>query len=184
MFISTSRRAVAKLGLLLISASLAALIAMPAIGSTRQDELAGVRQATARFHDLDAALAAGYELGWVNGSGTRIITGCVSGGAAGAMGYHYFHPDLMRDHAVDPLRPEALVYAPGVEGQLTLAAVEYVVLGPASNPPNPVTEAPTVFGMNMHVLNPAVGFYLHHAWIWKPNPSGMFADWNPEVICL
>ncbi len=183
MVTNTSRRTVAKLALLLTVASLAALIAVPAIGATRQDGLAGVRQATARFHDLDAALAAGYELGWVNGSGIRIITGCVAGGAAGAMGYHYFHPDLMRDHAVDPLRPEALVYAPNADGQLKLAAVEYVVLGPGSNPSNPVSEPPTVFGMHMHILNPAVGFYLHHAWIWKPNPSGMFADWNPDVSC-
>ena len=43
-----------------------------------EDELAQVRAATARFHDLDAALEAGYELGWVNGSGIRIITGCVA----------------------------------------------------------------------------------------------------------
>ena len=32
-------------------------------------DLAQLRRVTARFHDLDAALAAGYELGWVNGSG-------------------------------------------------------------------------------------------------------------------
>jgi hypothetical protein len=37
--------------------------------------------------------------------------------------------------------------------------------------------------MEMHILVPAVGFYLTHAWIWKRNPSGMFADWNPLVTC-
>ena len=36
-----------------------------------EDDLAQVRAVTARFHDLDEALAAGYELGWVNGSGVR-----------------------------------------------------------------------------------------------------------------
>lgn len=171
-------------------AVLGAILGVAALGgnvvgmSGRQDELAAVRHATAQFHRVEAALAAGYELGWVNGSEKRIIDKCVSsGGAAGAMGFHYFHPDLMADHAVDPLRPEALVYAPAADGQLKLVAVEYVVLGPLSNPSNPVTDTPTVFGMDMHVLNPAVGFYLHHAWIWKHNPSGMFADWNPEVSC-
>jgi hypothetical protein len=37
--------------------------------------------------------------------------------------------------------------------------------------------------MPMHILVPAVGFWLKHAWIWKHNPAGMFADWNPEVTC-
>jgi len=59
-------------------------------GTGLQDELAQVRRATARFSDLDKALEAGYELGWVNGSGIRIITGCVAHPTAGAMGYHCF----------------------------------------------------------------------------------------------
>jgi hypothetical protein len=151
-----------------------------------QPELAQVRRATARFHDLDKALEAGYELGWVNGSGVRIITGCVFHPTAGAMGFHYFHPGLMADLAVDPQQPEALVYAPGNNGKLKLAAVEYVVRGPDSNPPGvPPGTIPTVFGMDMHILVPPPGpaFFLMHAWVWKPNPAGMFADWNPNVSC-
>jgi hypothetical protein len=147
-----------------------------------QAELAQVRRVTARFHDLDAALDAGYELGWVNGSGTRIITGCVAHPTAGAMGYHYFNADLMADLTTDVLNPEVLVYAPGPDGQRKLVAVEWVVRGPNSNPPG-VTEAPSVLGMEMHILVPAVGFYIMHAWVWRPNPAGMFADWNPEVSC-
>jgi len=76
-----------------------------------QDELAQVRRATARFHRLDAAIDAGYELGYVNGSGVRIITGCVAHPTAGAMGYHYFNKELIDDLVVDPLKPEGLVYA-------------------------------------------------------------------------
>jgi hypothetical protein len=147
-----------------------------------EDELAQVRRVTARFHDLDAALAAGYELGWVNGSGQRIITGCVSHPTAGAMGYHYFNAELMADLTTNLLEPEALVYAPGPEGQLRLVAVEWVVRGPNSNPPG-VSEAPIVLGMPLHILVPAVGFWLMHAWVWQPNPAGMFADFNPEVSC-
>jgi hypothetical protein len=147
-----------------------------------EDELAQVRRVSARFHDLDAALDAGYELGWVNGSGNRIITGCVAHPTAGAMGYHYFNSDLMADLTTDVLNPEVLVYAPGPDGQRKLVAVEWVVRGPNSNPPG-VNEPPSVLGMEMHILVPAVGFYIMHAWVWRPNPAGMFEDWNPEVSC-
>lgn len=147
-----------------------------------EDELAQVRRVTARFHDVDAALEAGYELGWVNGAGVRIITGCVSNPTAGAMGYHYFNAELMADLTTDVLQPEVLVYAPGRNGKRKLAAVEWVVRGQNSNPPG-VSSPPSVLGMPMHILVPAVGFYIKHAWVWKPNPAGMFADWNPEVAC-
>jgi hypothetical protein len=150
--------------------------------SAPQDELAAVRRVTAQFQRLEAATDAGYELGYVNGAGVRIITGCISHPTAGAMGYHYFNKQLIDDLVVDPLKPEGLVYAPAHDGQLKLVAVEYVVPGPNSNPPG-VSEPPSVMGMQMHILVPAVGFYIHHAWIWRHNPSGMFADWNPEVVC-
>lgn len=147
-----------------------------------EDELAQVRRVTARFHAVDAALAAGYELGWVNGSGVRIISGCVFHPTAGAMGYHYFNAELMADLTTDALAPEVLVYAPEEDGKLRLVAVEWVVRGQNSNPPG-VSSPPSVLGMPMHILVPAVGFYIMHAWVWKPNPAGMFADWNPEVTC-
>jgi len=159
--------------------------AHPAMTADLQRQLARVRAATAPFHDVDAAVAAGYELGWVNGAGTRIVAGCVAHPAgAGAMGYHYFNADLMRDDSTDALRPEVLVYAPTPDGGRELVAVEWVVRGPQSNPPGP-SRVPSVLGMDMHVLAPPPGpaFYLTHAWIWAPNPDGMFADWNPRVSC-
>jgi hypothetical protein len=152
-----------------------------------QDELAQVRAATARFHRVEEAIEAGYELGWVNGSGVRIITGCVAHPTAGAMGYHYINEELMDDLVADPLEPEALVYAPAPDGGLKLVAVEWIVRGPQSNPPGVPAGAPAprVLGMDMHILVPPPGpaFYLMHAWIWMNNPAGMFADWNPEVTC-
>lgn len=159
--------------------------APPAMTADLQRELARVRAATARFHDIGTAVAAGYELGWVNGAGTRIVAGCVSHpGGAGAMGYHYFNAALMRDDSTDALRPEVLVYAPTADGGRRLVAVEWVVRGPQSNPPGPA-RVPSVLGMDMHVLAPPPGpaFYLTHAWVWAPNPDGMFADWNPRVSC-
>ncbi len=99
-----------------------------------EDELAQVRHVTARFHRVEEAIAAGYELGWVNGAGVRIISGCVSHPTAGAMGYHYFNPTLVTDNAVDPLEPEALVYESAPDGGLKLVAVEWVVRGAEHEP--------------------------------------------------
>jgi hypothetical protein len=153
-----------------------------ALAAPSQDELSVVRQATAQFHDVDVARRAGYQLGYVNGAGTRIITGCVAHPTAGVMGYHYFNKALIDDLVVDPLRPEGLVYASGQDGQLKLVAVEYVVPGPASNPPGPA-ETPSVLGIPMHILVPAVGFYIQHFWVWRHNPAGIAVDWNPELSC-
>ena len=168
-------------------AFLVALVGMTAFAGTvlatsTQDELARVRKATAQFHRPEAAIDAGYELGYLNGAGNRIITGCIANPTLGAMGYHYFNKALIDDLVIDPLRPEGLVYAPGADGGLKLVAVEYVVPGPASNPAGPAV-APTPFGMDMHILVPQVGFHTLHAWIWSHNPAGMFAHWNPEVTC-
>jgi hypothetical protein len=153
-----------------------------------QDELAQVRRATARYHRVEAAEAAGYQLGWVNGAGRLIVNTCIARPAAaggGAMGFHYFRADLMATDEVDLLRPEVLVYAPGDDGRLHLAAVEWVARSATSNPPG-VSTAPSVLGMPMHIIAPAPAgpaFYLTHAWVWKENPAGMFADWNPDVSC-
>ena len=120
----------------------------------------------------------------MNGAGARIVAGCVAHPTAGVMGFHYFNAQLMADNAVNATEPEALVYAPTSDGGLRLVAVEWVVRGPESNPPG-VTTAPSVLGMDMHILVPPPGpaFYLMHAWLWDDNPAGMFADWNPEVSC-
>lgn len=55
-----------------------------------------------RFHRVEAAVGTGYELGYANGAGNRIITGCIAHPTAGAMGYHYFNKELVDDLVVDP----------------------------------------------------------------------------------
>jgi hypothetical protein len=174
----TMRTIPVRLGIALLASML--MSAGAVVGG--QSDLAPVREATARFHDVDAAIAAGYELGYVNGAGVRIITGCIAHPTAGAMGYHYFNRQLIDDNVVDVLAPEGLVYRPGPDGKLQLAAVEYVVPGALSNPPG-VSVAPVVFGREMVILVPAVGFYTLHAWIWSNNPAGLFAHWSPQVSC-
>lgn len=183
------------IALLLGIAMLSLVLMIPNVSSARkvppglQDNLAEVRWATAKFHRVEAAMEAGYTLGYVRPTGgDPIITGCIAHATAGAMGFHYFNKALIDDWAVnpqnpvDPLKPEGLVYAPGPDGKLQLVAVEYVVPSSGSAGGG-VEDAPTVLGMQMHILVKAVGWYILHAWIWRDNPTGMFMDWNPKVVC-
>jgi hypothetical protein len=172
----------ARIALLLALVGLVSLAGVVVAGAGGDSDIAIVRQVTARFHDVDAAKAAGYELGYMNGAGNRIITGCIAHPTAGVMGYHYFNKQLIDDLVVDEQQPEGLVYTSGPEGQLKLVAVEYVIPGAGSNPPG-VSNPPTIFGRPMHILVPAVGFYIQHVWVWSHNPAGMFVDWNPELSC-
>jgi hypothetical protein len=134
--------------------------------------LGKVREATARFHNTRAAKAAGYDL--VPG-----LDFCFDNPGVGGMGFHLINTALM-DTNVDPLKPEAMVYAPGPNGQLQLGAVEYIVPAAAWDAAN--SQPPTLFGQTFG-LNQALGVYALHAWIWKNNRSGMFSDWNPAVSC-
>lgn len=183
LLVAASVVAIASIGRVAIASPAAAHDHASPFGSV-QGELAQVWLATARFNDVDQAIAAGYQLGWVNGSNVRILTGCVADPTAGAMGYHYINPALLADNTVDLTKPEALVYESTRGGGRSLVAVEWIVRSAQSNPPG-VSEPPSVLGMKMHILVPPPGpaFYLMHAWIWKYNPAGVMADWNPRVTC-
>jgi hypothetical protein len=69
-----------------------------------------VRRATSQFHRTEAAQAAGYDL--VPG-----LDHCFENPGVGGMGFHYINVDIL-DLILDPLQPEAMVYAPGPNGQL------------------------------------------------------------------
>jgi hypothetical protein len=155
------------------------LMALAAIGGTSlvtagQDQLAKVRAATDQFHTL---------------AGEFYV--CTDHVTDGTMGQHYVNLDLVLDTAagvptIDPVHPEALVYEPRVNGGYRLVGVEYVVFQEAWDAAN--DSPPTLFGKtftlvpagNRYSLPP---FYELHAWIWRPNPSGIFMDWNPSVSC-
>ena len=139
--------------------------------------LAAVRVATARYHDVSAAVADGYQLGY-----RGVVTGCVANPGVGAMGYHYFNWTKMDDPSINEDDPEVLVYHAAQDGSLVLGAVEWVVPKIAWEAAGHGT-APLVFGQSLHVLNPVLNWYVEHAWIWTENPSGMFMDWNPQVAC-
>jgi hypothetical protein len=156
--------------------------------------MAPALSATAKYHSLTVAEKAGYSI-LADTAGTT----CIAEPKMGAMGVHYVRGDLVKDPAIDAKQPEALVYAPDKHGKLHLAALEYVVIksdweDSQPQPPrvgygNPVTlPPPTLFGQrfnltdapNRYGLPP---FYSLHVWVWKNNPAGTFAMWNPSVHC-
>jgi hypothetical protein len=134
-----------------------------------------VRRATERFQNVEEATAAGY---------ADALT-CVSGPEEGAMGVHFANAELIGDGALDPERPELLVYEPK-NGELRLVAVEYLALAEAWDANNPAP--PALLGQLFHYYGSSnryglPPFYELHVWAWKENPHGMFADWNPKVSC-
>ncbi len=139
----------------------------------------GAKSATARFHDLEKAKAAGYTVQVFDAAG---IT-CIAQPGQGAMGVHMLNPSLL-DGTINAKTPELLVYEPKGNGELKLVALEYLVFQAAWTG----AEPPELFGKefdlvpagNRYGLPP---FYALHAWIWKPNPSGILNPWNPRVDC-
>ncbi|MCP9235268.1 hypothetical protein [Lewinella sp. JB7] len=128
--------------------------------------LAQVRQATAKYHDPQAALDDGF----------FNTEDCVSNPdpAVGAMGIHFVKFDRV-DGVHNPLEPEVLVYQLRNNGTYKLGAVEYLHVG--SSPPK--------FGGEIEFLPflPPFADYERHVWLWKVNPAGMFEDYNPNVTC-
>jgi hypothetical protein len=127
-----------------------------------------VKRLTQPYQALDAAKAAGY---------SAQLTPCMESPPAGGMGYHYGAPALI-DGYVEPLKPEILMYEPQRSGEVLLVGVEYVVPYTAWSAEGP----PSLAGVPFH-RNDAFGLWVLHAWIWKRNPSGLLADWNPLVTC-
>jgi hypothetical protein len=159
-------------------------------------QLAAVRAATADYHDVGTARAAGY---------STENEPCVAT-PDGAMGIHAPNPALVQDPALDPTRPEVLLFEPKPNGGLKLVAVEYLkilllrhrttgAIAPwiSPSPWDPavyevVTPTPQLFGKTfdgpMPGHAPTMPWHWDlHVWVWTPNPNGMFAMWNPSVRC-
>jgi hypothetical protein len=167
-----------------------------ALGPDVLADLARVRQATARFHNIDAAFAAGYTV-WSPDPFAPGAT-CPSS-AEGNMGYHLVNVGLRGgaaspaagDAVIDPLRPEMLLYEKRPDGKMHLVGVEYLVFTAAWERVNGAGAAPPeVFGeplpASLHTFpgNPnPIPHYELHVWIWTSNPLGMFYPWNPTVSC-
>jgi len=75
--------------------------------------------------------------------------------------------------------PSCCSTEPEQNGRLRLVAVEYII---------PYTfhsrdDAPPVLFGHEFQQNDEFQLWGLHAWVWKENSSGMFANWNPAVNC-
>lgn len=164
---------------------------LAAPGSTDADvakQLAELRRLTARYHDLSLAEADGF-----------LPAGeCTEAPGLGGMGYHYLNEARLA--GLDVYSPQLLLYEPRGE-RLHLVAVEYFVVALASTASGPapwfgetappggfVNAAPTLLGRTFDGPMPGhePGMPWHydmHVWLWKANPDGITATWNPRVDC-
>ena len=113
---------------------------------------------------------------------------CESDPKYGGMGIHYANQALSDDgNALDPLRPEVLVYQIGENGEPRLGALEYFTVD-ADQDLATDDDRPSLFGVPFDgpMLGHTPGMPIHydlHVWLYKPNPAGIFAAWNPRVHC-
>lgn len=179
------------------------------LASTRKEtaavpaaELNAIRGATEKYRDVKAALADGY----MRDPSNMCVTAAMEGAPRqlGAMGVHYFRPDLLglagdkpRVHGMgmhmDFMKPAVLIYEPQADGSQKLVAIENLVWAkPWKEAGN--KEAPSFRGFDYYYMqdNPlteadeAHGFEPHyelHFWLYQDNPSGMFSPFNPTVSC-
>ena len=168
-----------------------------------EPDLTAVRTATARFRDVKVALAEGY----VRDPGDLCDTAEDMGRPRelGAMGIHFFRPDLLGITAppsprvdgtgthTDFLRPAILIYEPQRDGSLQLVAVENLVFIKAweaaghTAPPSfqgvaydRMVDDPATPADEAHMFEP---HYDRHVWLYRDNPNGVFAQFNPDATC-
>ena len=185
-------------------AMLALLVTLSALACSAGDStspedkgIAQIRTLTDSYHDVNAATAAGYAA-WAP---DPTVTGstCPSDPALGQMGYHRVNLAL-RGSAADPAsadpvveltKPEMLLYEKTASGAIQLVGVEYIVFKAAWERAHGVGAAPPdILGhpllASAHAFPGGMGNLEHyelHVWVWKNNPSGMFAPYNPSVTC-
>ena len=193
----------------LIAAAVAALPAFAAQAETApvpgpgEPTLDAVRDATLKYQDVNVALGEGYILDPGNMCEVAPMMGLPE--ADGAMGVHYFRPDLLGITAppnprvdgngthTDFSKPAVLLYEPQADGTLALIGVENLVFkaawAAAGN-----TEPPNFFGVPFNLMedDPATELdeahnfaphYDRHVWVHRENPNGVFTPFNPAVTC-
>ena len=121
------------------------------------------------------------------------------------MGIHYARPDLLgitgppsprvngTGTHTDFTRPAILIYEPQADGSLQLVAVENLVFIAAWEQAGN-TGRPTFLGREFDLMadDPATRVdeahmfephYDLHVWLYRENPNGLFAQFNPNATC-
>ena len=213
---TSSRLALTIAGAIAITAAASAIFHAAPLASTEaaridassspkpgEPTLAEIRRATEKYRDSKVALAEGYIRDPANMCETADMMGLPR--EKGAMGIHYFRPDMLGITAppnprvngagthTDFLKPAILLYEPQRDGSLVLVGVENLVFAKAwkdkgndappsfhgvvydtmvDDPATPVDEA--------HNFEP---HHDRHVWLYRENPNGVFAPFNPRVTC-
>jgi len=151
---------------------------------TIAQQLAQVKAALNKYTDVSVAKAAGYAP-----ASPCEMTPASAGASwwAGAMGIHFVNNALMKPGPLNPSKPPILVYLPTAGGGFQLVAAEYFKPDADQNVKTD-GDRPTLFGRAFDgpMLGHAPGMPIHydlHVWLWKHNPSGLFAPFNPEASC-
>jgi hypothetical protein len=130
--------------------------------------IATLRRATARYHNLNAALADGFVF----------LHGCETRPEEGPAGVVYVHMGRLTDGVIDPATPDALLYEPSHNGSPKLVGVELAVpyaLWTGAEPPE-------FLGATFQ-REEEFGVFGLHVWVWRNNPNGLFAESNPRITC-
>lgn len=185
-----------------LTVALTMLLAAGACGKApAEPSLAEVRTAAERYRDVTVAIAEGYT------TDNKCVTAEMLGFPAdqGAMGLHYVRRDLLglpdkptgrvsgTGTYTDFSKPAMLVYEPQPDGSLELVAVENLVFKQAweaagnRQPPSfrgtpylLLEDKPDTQLDEAHNYEP---HYELHAWVFRKNPLGTFAPFNPDVTC-
>jgi hypothetical protein len=136
-----------------------AINSYPGLSAATLRELQQARATTAKYKNIENAIADGYQDIHVD---------------VDNMGHHFMKVSLV-DGIFDISHPEILVYNKDQRGVQQLVAVEYAV--PLQEP------QPEGFTGDGDVWDPNTGFglWLLHAWVWDYNPNGVFNPMNPTV---
>ena len=143
-------------------------IATRSVAAGNDDPIGAIKRATARYHDLDAAIADGYVF----------LHGCETRPEEGPAGILYVHFGRLLDGVIDPSSPDALLYAPRTNAPPKLLGVELAVPYPMWTAPQP----PRFMGATFQ-REDEFGVYGLHVWAWTKNSEGMFAESNPDIAC-
>ena len=140
-------------------------------------QLKVVKRATTKYRDVRLAVRDGY-----------VPTDeCYGVPGRGVMGFHYANPALILN-TVDNIRRPDILDLPAEQGRAPPARGGRVVpprRRPGPDRPDP--DRPRLFdrpfdGPMIHEPGTPVHFDLH-AWLFKHNPKGVFAPFNPAAHC-
>ena len=150
-------------------------------------ELEAVRTSLAKYLDLAQSETDFY-----------MAMGCIYYGDLEGGVPHKFNPNEpgeitqlsytnLIDDALDPEKPEGLIYEQTADGGYKLAAAVYMLqAGPDTKRPRlfgQEFEGPVVAEKSTPLQKINLTVYDLHVWFWRENPTGLFARTNPDLPC-